>query len=247
MYGCYHQTEPGHQLNVRILLIPVLLALLTVQPASAQAPRCNAELAEFNKLEVDWTVQPLPPLAKVGSQEKLIMARCGSCNPPVAAMVKTTDLTVPDGHLEVCFCGPLLCFCRSQAILQFVDAFFVKRVLDFRSQCIDIARRGGDSAYRLPYPAGLVAAAALKNIIGDRPVTCEPKAIDRYGRTVALCRAGGEDLGEAMVKSGMAYAFVRYSKDYVATEDQARSERIGLHIYQCDLPWEWRARNRGDR
>ena len=96
MYGCYHQTEPGHQLNVRILLIPVLLALLTVQPASAQAPRCNAELAEFNKLEVDWTVQPLPPLAKVGSQEKLIMARCGSCNPPVAAMVKTTDLTVPD-------------------------------------------------------------------------------------------------------------------------------------------------------
>ncbi len=32
-----------------------------------------------------------------------------------------------------------------------------------------------------------------------------------------------------MVEDGWAFAFVRYSRDYVALEDKARRENIGMH------------------
>jgi endonuclease YncB( thermonuclease family) len=49
-----------------------------------------------------------------------------------------------------------------------------------------------------------------------------------------------------MVEDGWAFAFVRYSRDYVALEEKARAENIGLHC-SIELPWEWRARPRGDK
>jgi endonuclease YncB( thermonuclease family) len=94
-------------------------------------------------------------------------------------------------------------------------------------------------------PMGGAAAEALANLMRGKTVTCEERTKDRYGRTVALCRADGVDLGAAMVESGWAFAFVRYSRDYVALEERARAENIGLHPFHCELPWEWRARLRG--
>jgi endonuclease YncB( thermonuclease family) len=49
------------------------------------------------------------------------------------------------------------------------------------------------------YPAGSLATGTLKKLIEGKTVACEARAADRYGRTVALCRADGEDLGKAMV------------------------------------------------
>ncbi|HYX03743.1 MAG TPA: thermonuclease family protein [Reyranella sp.] len=46
------------------------------------------------------------------------------------------------------------------------------------------------------WPAGQVASQALASLMQGRAVTCEPRDRDRYGRTVALCRADGLDLGE---------------------------------------------------
>jgi endonuclease YncB( thermonuclease family) len=45
----------------------------------------------------------------------------------------------------------------------------------------------------------------------------------------------------------MALAFVRYSRDYVELEDTARAEGLGVHAHNCEKPWDWRARVRGDR
>jgi endonuclease YncB( thermonuclease family) len=73
---------------------------------------------------------------------------------------------------------------------------------------------------------------------------CEPKTTDRYGRTVAICRANGEDLGRAMVQLGMASAFTRYSADYVQDEAKAKAARLGVHAHECTPPWEWRAQHR---
>jgi endonuclease YncB( thermonuclease family) len=78
-------------------------------------------------------------------------------------------------------------------------------------------------------------------------ITCEPRTKDRYGRTVAQCRADGQDLGAAMVSAGMAYAFTRYSGDYVEQEKAAISARVGVHAHDCEKPWDWRARKGGDR
>lgn len=44
-----------------------------------------------------------------------------------------------------------------------------------------------------------------------------------------------------MVRAGMAWAFVRYSRDYVGEEEAARSAGIGVHAHSCELPWNWRA------
>jgi hypothetical protein len=94
------------------------------------------------------------------------------------------------------------------------------------------------------YPAGVMATGTLEMLIKGKTVVCEPKATDRYGRTVAICRADGEDLGRTMVQLGMAWAFVRYSRDYVDQEARARAENLGVHAYPCVVAWEWRAQQR---
>jgi hypothetical protein len=59
---------------------------------------------------------------------------------------------------------------------------------------------------------------ALADLMRGKAVTCEDRGHDRYRRTIGLCRANGEDLGAAMVSVGMAWAFTRYSSDYVSQE-----------------------------
>jgi endonuclease YncB( thermonuclease family) len=77
------------------------------------------------------------------------------------------------------------------------------------------------------YPDGVIATGTLEKLIKSKTVVCEPKTTDRYGRTVAICRANGEDLGRAMVQLGMALAFTRYSADYVQDEAKAKAARPG--------------------
>jgi endonuclease YncB( thermonuclease family) len=94
------------------------------------------------------------------------------------------------------------------------------------------------------WPAGAIATAMLEMLIKGKTVVCEPKTTDRYGRTVAICRADGEDLGRAMVQLGMAWAFVRYSRDYVDQEAKAKAEGLGIHAEKCEPAWDWRAHQR---
>lgn len=53
------------------------------------------------------------------------------------------------------------------------------------------------------WAAGAMAMQALRDLVRGHAVTCEPKTTDRFGRTVAVCRADGVDLGAAMVRAGM--------------------------------------------
>lgn len=94
------------------------------------------------------------------------------------------------------------------------------------------------------WAAGTKATAYLREMMRGKEVVCEPKTIDRYGRTVAICRADGRDLGAAMVSAGMAYAFVRYSQDYVPQEREARMAGLGVHAHACTNPWDWRAQQK---
>lgn len=94
------------------------------------------------------------------------------------------------------------------------------------------------------WPAGTEATAELRRLIAGRAVACEPKTVDRYGRTVAICRVDGADLGAAMVAAGMAWAFVRYSSFYLPQEREARAAGVGVHAHDCLAPWDWRANRR---
>jgi endonuclease YncB( thermonuclease family) len=73
---------------------------------------------------------------------------------------------------------------------------------------------------------------------------CQEKDRDRYGRIVAICRASGEDLGAIMVREGFAWAFTRFSVDYVDQQEEARRANRGVHAHDCVPAWEWRAEQR---
>ena len=92
-----------------------------------------------------------------------------------------------------------------------------------------------------------MAATRLQELTAGRPIVCQEKDRDRYGRVVAVCRASGEDLGAILVREGLAWAFVQYSSDYVDEEAKAKAERQGVHKHGCTPAWEWRARQRNDR
>jgi endonuclease YncB( thermonuclease family) len=73
------------------------------------------------------------------------------------------------------------------------------------------------------------------------PIRCEDGGHDRYGRTIGLCSAGEQDLGAAMVDAGMAWAFTRYSSDYIGQERAAIDARLGVHTRDCMKAWDWRS------
>ena len=92
---------------------------------------------------------------------------------------------------------------------------------------------------------GQQASLALSDQLGQSTVSCDPGGTDRYGRTVAKCRARGVDINRWMVTQGWAVAYRRYSKDYVAAEDQARMAGAQVWSGPFDMPWAWRAARRG--
>jgi endonuclease YncB( thermonuclease family) len=94
------------------------------------------------------------------------------------------------------------------------------------------------------WPAGEEARRALAAIVTARPVECRRVTIDRYGRAVALCRVGGEDVGAALVRSGMAWAYDTYSLRYLLPEWQAWFDGLGVHARKCANPSAWRAATR---
>jgi endonuclease YncB( thermonuclease family) len=77
----------------------------------------------------------------------------------------------------------------------------------------------------------------LQALVSGRTVLCEAKDKDRCGRTIAICRASGEDLGAILVSEGLAWAIVRYSSDYVRQEERAKAARLGVHVHGCIPAW----------
>jgi endonuclease YncB( thermonuclease family) len=95
-----------------------------------------------------------------------------------------------------------------------------------------------------PWNCGAEAAEALRAATAGRKIVCRPHEQDRYGRTVAVCHAGGLDLGAAMVKGGLAVAYGAYEAD----EREARDARRGMWSSTFEPPAVWRARHpRKDR
>ncbi len=91
------------------------------------------------------------------------------------------------------------------------------------------------------WPCGKLATAAMDAAVASGDVTCEAMGTDAYGRTLAVCRAVGLDLGRLMVKEGLAWAFRRYSDAYSATENEARAARVGIWEAATETPWDYRA------
>lgn len=94
------------------------------------------------------------------------------------------------------------------------------------------------------WACGRVATARLRELVAGRTVRCSQRDRDRYGRMVAVCEAGGVDLGRRMVSEGLARAYTRFGDDYAEAEARAKTERLGLWHNASQAPWDWRAETR---
>jgi endonuclease YncB( thermonuclease family) len=96
--------------------------------------------------------------------------------------------------------------------------------------------RGEDSEQ---YRCGAQAANDLDAF--RRPVNCNPISLDRYGRTVAICTVDNTDLGEWLVRNGLALDWPESSKGrYDAAQSDA--ERAGRRMWKGSYvePWLYR-------
>ena len=96
------------------------------------------------------------------------------------------------------------------------------------------------------WACGVEAAAMLRSIIRERPVSCAPVGKDRYGRMLGRCNVGTDELNALMVRRGFALSFTKYSVRYAPEETAAKAERAGLWSGTFVEPWNWRKSKAGN-
>lgn len=91
-------------------------------------------------------------------------------------------------------------------------------------------RIGGIDAPEICQPGGEAAREALMGRVLRRTVQIEPQGQDVYGREIGRLWLDGQDVGAAMVRSGMAWAWQHRAGrgPYAALQKQAQRDRQGL-------------------
>ena len=94
------------------------------------------------------------------------------------------------------------------------------------------------------YRCGQRAAFAADKI-GGKNIACAVSDHDRYGRSVATCMLGGEDIDAWLVSAGGALAYRQYSRAYVDEEGVAKHARPGNLGRRVHASFgDWRAAHR---
>ncbi|WP_323771153.1 thermonuclease family protein [Antarctobacter sp.] len=90
------------------------------------------------------------------------------------------------------------------------------------------------------WPCGSWISGEVRARFDGRSARCVAMDIDKYGRTVARCAVAGEDLGAALVRGGLAFAYTRYSSDYLPQQAEAARRGVGLHGAGVESPADFR-------
>ncbi|WP_240705222.1 thermonuclease family protein [Pacificoceanicola onchidii] len=90
------------------------------------------------------------------------------------------------------------------------------------------------------WACGAWASGEVRARYAGREARCEWLDTDRYGRAVARCEVDGEDMAAALVRSGLAFAYTRYSLDYLDDERAAADQGRGLHAVGVQSPADFR-------
>lgn len=92
------------------------------------------------------------------------------------------------------------------------------------------------------WKCGEEARRQLQAMLDGQQVHCRRLDSDEYGRTLAICTAGQTELNQAMVESGWATAFRRYSDAYIAQELNAKNAGLGIWSSDFEAPADFRHR-----
>lgn len=88
---------------------------------------------------------------------------------------------------------------------------------------------------------GREAINHLASLAEGRTLVCRGDTFDDFDRLIGTCTADGADVSAQMVRDGMAWAFVRFSQDYVAEEAEARAAGRGIWRGPAQPAWDFRA------
>ncbi len=100
-------------------------------------------------------------------------------------------------------------------------------------------------AQGVEWRCGAWATQVARQRFDGRPAFCEPVDRDRYGSVVARCYVAGSDAALTLVEDGLAFAYRKYSREYVPIEQRAAKEKKGLHATVIPVPWVHRAGTAG--
>ena len=90
---------------------------------------------------------------------------------------------------------------------------------------------------------GILAKELLIKIIANNKINCIREGKDQYKRTLAECFVNDLSLSSYLVKNGYAFAYRKYSKKFIADEDFARLNKLGMWSMKFEYPWDWRKNN----
>jgi len=87
--------------------------------------------------------------------------------------------------------------------------------------------------------------------IFNKNITIKVQSKDRYGRVIAnVIYNDSLNLSKELLKAGMAWHFVKYSKDKSLQffENEARLKNVGLWTDKAPIPpWEWRSKKKSKK
>lgn len=135
-----------------------------------------------------------------------------------------------------------------------VGQSFTARVVEVRDgDTIEVRRSDGRrvtvrlhgvDAPESDQPYGEAATQAARRYVGGANVRVEVEDTDRYGRTVGSVEVGGGELGEMLVREGLAWWYRQYAPrdaDLDRLQRQARNANRGLWAQANPTPpWDWR-------
>ena len=90
------------------------------------------------------------------------------------------------------------------------------------------------------WACGKISRKRLVSMIGGRDISCNLHKKDGFGRWIGTCFSNNENLNKKMVRQGMAWAFRKYSMDFVAEEKKAKIQRVGIWRGKSLPAWLYR-------
>jgi len=92
-------------------------------------------------------------------------------------------------------------------------------------------------------PYGKQSQESLQSLVGGKIIHVESKAVDKFGRTIAVISIGEINVNEEQVRRGMAWAYSRSreGRAYARLQSEAQLARRGLwHQPHPQQPSQWR-------
>ena len=86
----------------------------------------------------------------------------------------------------------------------------------------------------------MFAKMLLTKKIGNETPECIREGKDVYKRTLAECFINGESLSAFLVRSGYAFAYLKYSDKFIKDEEFAKKNKLGMWSMKFEYPWDFR-------